>query len=55
MDTFKFEEIVINFSIHFDDTANQRNLNTLIKEVQATNPSFQACQIRDGNVTVCIT
>ena len=55
MDTFKFEEIVINFSIHFDDTGNQHIVNTLIKEVQATNPSFQACQIRGGNVTVYVT
>lgn len=33
-------------SVNFKDAGNQRVVSKLIREVQATNPSFQACHIR---------
>ena len=45
---------VIALVYPFDDSANQRVVSKLIKEVQATNPSFQACEIRGGYCTYVI-
>lgn len=51
LDTGKYYNCLLTFnmimySVHFDDSTNQHVVSKLIKEVQATNPSFQACQIR---------